>query len=230
MPKTSTIPRFVKLTAHMQFGCQHDIATGFGISGRDVKPVPDNANVHEYVKQGLRKGLFEEATEEEYEEVTGASYIGDDIPKVIMIDPTQPIPENILRASLSQLGAGIEQRAADREESLVKVTESTPANSYARLSEQDLRSILSGRGIDSSGSKASLVSKLQASDAANAAPEDETEDDEEDEYTSWSLKALKAECKDRGLPRTGTIAELAARLEENDAEDDGEEDEENPES
>lgn len=49
--------------------------------------------------------------------------------------------------------------------------------------------------------------------------EDEDDDEEEEEdYSDWSVKALRKECKDRGLKTTGKKAQLVKRLETDDEE------------
>lgn len=57
-------------------------------------------------------------------------------------------------------------------------------------------------------------------------PEDEGEEDEEDEeevdYSEMPVKDLRTECKSRGLSSAGPKSKLVKRLEEDDADDDGE--------
>ena len=53
-----------------------------------------------------------------------------------------------------------------------------------------------------------------------AYPQEDPEEDSEEAdapYTEWTKAELQAECETRGLSKSGTVAELAQRLEENDA-------------
>lgn len=73
--------------------------------------------------------------------------------------------------------------------------------------------------------RAKLAEKNQGtgtSDQSDPDEDDESEDEDEEieaeDYDGWSKADLQAECEERDLPRTGKVADLIARLEEDDAE------------
>ena len=80
-----------------------------------------------------------------------------------------------------------------------------------------LRALLDNRGIDSSGRKAELIARLEASDAALPSEEGEEQEQEEEmelDFSSMKVVELREECKARNLDTKGRKAELIARLEE----------------
>ena len=60
-------PSYVRLSTELVSGLVVDMESGWGISGRDVQPYPENDVQATFVKSALRQGILEEATADEYE-------------------------------------------------------------------------------------------------------------------------------------------------------------------
>lgn len=208
----TTAPKYVRLAQHMLLGCQVDINTGWGISGRDVQEVPDDPDIQAYVRFGINRGIFEEASAAEYEEVQATAFnpLGDeDIPKVIMIDPTKPIPENVLDRLVREHGRDLESRMAKRTQELLDDEE------HRNATDLDLRSRLSAKGIASGGTRADVVARLRQVEGSSQ-PSDVTQTKS---YDDMSKKELQAAARAKGLPTNGSVDDLVERLEQKDQED-----------
>lgn len=209
----ATTPKYVRLTQHMLLGCHVDINTGWGISGRDVQEVPDNPAVQAFVRAAQSRGILEEASEEEYNEIQEANFnpLGGDIPRVIMVDPSKPLAPNVLDTLVRQHGAQLEERFAQREQDLLRDRE------FAGATDMDLRSRLSAQGINSGGSRSEVIARLQATKGSSepsepsVAPVDETR--AEKPFDDMSKKELQVAARNRGLSTAGNVEDLVERLE-----------------
>lgn len=95
---------------------------------------------------------------------------------------------------------------------------------YSEMSLSELKETAEERGVEVEGkaTKAKLVAALEEDDEEEGDDEDDEDGDEEGEdYSSWEIQDLKDELKKRKLPTKGKKSVLAARLEKDDEEGDG---------
>lgn len=64
-------PKFVRLHNRLARGSQVDLASGFGISGLDIVPFPKDADQAAHVRDGLRRGVYDAASDSEVEAFRG---------------------------------------------------------------------------------------------------------------------------------------------------------------
>lgn len=58
-------PKFVRLHNRLARGCQVDLSSGFSIAGLDIVPFPKDTYQAEYVRDALRRGVLEAASDAE---------------------------------------------------------------------------------------------------------------------------------------------------------------------
>ena len=109
-------PKYLRLADRIAVhGCRHDLNSGFGISGFDVVPFPEDPAAIKFARTMIRKGIFEEAGKAEYEEVVESNPDADEVQRVVMLRPgQQTIPEHILRQNIEKAGAKVAKRAQAR--------------------------------------------------------------------------------------------------------------------
>lgn len=64
-------PKFVRLHNRLARGSQVDLASGFGISGLDIVPFPKDPDQAAHVRDGLRRGVYDQASDDEVKAFQG---------------------------------------------------------------------------------------------------------------------------------------------------------------
>jgi hypothetical protein len=64
-------PQYVRLHNRLVRGMHIDLASGFGISGLDIVPFPDDPDQADHVRSGMRLGMYEAAADHEVEAFHG---------------------------------------------------------------------------------------------------------------------------------------------------------------
>lgn len=109
-------PSYIRLADHIAVhGSRHDLRSGFGISGFDVVKWPEGAQAQKFAKSMLNKGIFEEASKAEYDEVVASNpELGEGTQKVVLVPARQAIPEHRLRERIETAGQKVAKRVQSR--------------------------------------------------------------------------------------------------------------------
>lgn len=87
---------------------------------------------------------------------------------------------------------------------------------YDNLSDED-KAWMKSRNMPIPGEDDGAEVAQSVATPENTGSDSDSGDDESDNYEDWKLKTLQREAKARKLPTSGTKAELAERLREDDA-------------
>jgi hypothetical protein len=154
---------YVRLSPAAQHGVQVHLPSGWGISGRDVRQVPESKEVQTYIRKQIQRGVFEEASKAEWDEVHAADdEDDDDTPRVIMV-ADRAVPENKLRYRLDKKAARLEAQRAARaagESNDDDDDGDSEDDSVDGLTVNQLREELKRLDLPTSGNKDELVSRL----------------------------------------------------------------------
>lgn len=194
---------YVRLNDVLQaiHGCVVDLETGWGITGHDVRAWPEDPDAQKYARRQYQQGTMVEATAEEWNAAHAADLAADETPVVRFVNANEPIPENKLRQKLKAARAQFEATMAEARAAGIEDEE--PANLHFG-DVADVRAELGTPGTPQP-----------------AAPQVPHEPDVEVDYSTWAYRKLQKEAKNRGLDASGSGDEIAARLAEDDAADEG---------
>lgn len=164
----NVIPEYVRLADHARYGCQVDIETGWGISGNDVRRVPESPEVQAYVAAQIRKSIFQEATADEWNVVHAGDFVDDDdTPRVIMVGD-KGVPENKLRHGLAKQAAARVAAAPPEPDPGAEPEADPNADIVAQLSYEELKTELKARDLPTNGKKDLLAKRLRLALAEEA--------------------------------------------------------------
>lgn len=143
--------------------------SGWSISGLDVKEVPsqeDEPEAYSFVRSALAQGRLEPATSSEFDLVqkTNAE-IARLFPKPKQDEPPAPWNEPAIVATSRKHRRIV---SAHRMSGGQETGEIEDTN-YGNMSNDELRSRLANRGLDTDGTKRELVARLQEADASEEA-------------------------------------------------------------
>jgi hypothetical protein len=170
-------PQYVRLPERLLSGNVTDVVggSGWGLSGFDVKEVPDREDEPEayaFVKEALRAGLLEAASTAEYNMVRKAH---DEVAAIArssmpenMGGPSQPSPWNeaaISNAAKKHTKKLVQARITDSHEA-AEDDESRGTEGYAAMHKGQLKNELKNRGLDVSGNRDDLIARLEEDDQA----------------------------------------------------------------
>lgn len=175
-------PKYVALANHLKSSVQVDIDSGWGISGRDVRKFPDDTGAADFVRTGLQRGIFEECSKAEWDEVHEVDLEGaGDTPVVRFVHADEQLAENKLRQQVKERRAAIEQRAAARDaaDAGEDLDEDEEPQSYKAMSPSELQAELASRGLATNGNKGQMARRLEQHDKAEAANASGEEDEED---------------------------------------------------
>lgn len=158
----ATKSKYVRLSDGASHGICVDMETGWGISGRDVRQIPDVPEIQDFIKSKIRSGVFEEASKAEWDEVHEGDYEDDDDTPVVIMKPERNVPENKLRHRIAKKAAA---RAAAAEapedgDDDGEDEESDLPESIRDLKVAELKAELEARDLDTSGNKEALQERL----------------------------------------------------------------------
>jgi hypothetical protein len=188
----SSNPSFVRLAPRASRGVLADIGgSGWSISGRDVLPYPDKAEEPEaarFVRQNIRRGILEEASRGEYEEVH-PEVDEEEVPRVIMMKEP-PHQEHLVREKHLAKGKAITKTRdtqtrrlegdlpdeEDDEPDQGELTSEALGNPD-EMNKSQLKDWAGQLGLDDSGTVAQLRSRIKEELAADE--DDDSEDDED---------------------------------------------------
>lgn len=213
-----TNPTFVRLTDAASRGALADIGgSGWGISGNDVVPFPDDAEAARYVRQKIRLGVLEEASQAEHEEAHPEAYsTGDDIQRVMFVQDTTPHQEaNVLEAA-ARRAKRLQTARANQTQELYGEDTGVPSQAGVAGGVRKFGAGIEG-GFATPGVPSPSEAELQKRLVREQEPDTPPAIVDERPYEDWSKKELVAEAKNRDLDTKGTVAELVERLEADDA-------------
>lgn len=243
--------KFVRLREDLARGGRYDLQSGWGISGYDVKEMPDEETeprAFAYVTGEIRAGRIEPASRAEYDEVHPD--LAADLGFTTNKDGTKPFQERAVQQAARRGHTKV--RAKRKAETEVDAFEADEARRKATIAAQ--------KGQESRGkSKAAQKSAAEAEEEAEAATrahlaaeaearsagasrvaganpvvddddDDDDDDTEGDAYDEMGKDALKEEARSRDLTVGGTADELRERLRAHDAENADDESDEDDES
>lgn len=228
--------KFVRLAIHLARGGRYDLNSGWGISGLDVKEMPDpddEPNAYKYVRGELAAGRLEGASRAEYDEAHP------DIAKDLgyrtgtEADPSaRPYQEReVQRAAAKVLRKVKARREAQSEVDAFEVDtarrEATIKAQQAQEGRVKGKQAKSAAEAEDEAAAATQVHLNREADARRTGanptiPVDDDDDDEGDDYDAMSKPDLIEEAKRRELPHGGSAEKIRDRLRAHDAEgDDG---------
>lgn len=162
-------PGYVRLRDSLSLGIQVDLASGWGISGKDVRRFPEDPVAARWARRMLNAGVLEEASKAEWDEVHEDDLVDpdDDTPRVVFREEG-PIPENKLRHLSDQARRRREEASKARRASppAEEESESVTDDAYSGLSKDELVSLADERGLSTTGNARTLARRLRADDAA----------------------------------------------------------------
>lgn len=91
-------PKYIRLSSRMSRGAWLDTRSGFGITGADVVEFPTEQRAKIFARDALRKGIYEECSQAEFEEVQEGNFsteVEADSEKgiILMLPAGQNLPE-----------------------------------------------------------------------------------------------------------------------------------------
>lgn len=160
-----------------------DLATGWGVTGRDVRSVPDDdPKVQAFVRDAVRKGILEESSQAEWDEVHEVDLVDEDDTPTVVLKTDRPVPENKLQHQAKQKRKAIEARHAERDAELEPDDDPDADPSAVRnITDEQVRNELSSRGLSTNGSPKQLRQRLTKRIEREAEQEAEEDDEDDDE-------------------------------------------------
>lgn len=228
-------PKYVRLVTHLARGGRYDLNSGWGISGLDVKEMPDadtQPNAYRYVRGELAQGRLEGASRAEYDEAHPD----------LLAELDAGAPHQEAKVQRAALKVHRKVTAARRDQGELDSYEADERRRKAALKAQKAQS-------NRTDSKGKAKAAAEAEDEADAATQellereaevrqrggnlnprgvDEDDDDdatEDDEYEAMSKPQLVDEAKRRELPHSGSADAIRDRLRAHDAAGDDGDDE-----
>lgn len=194
-------PKFVRLRTGLNG--RYDLRSGWGISGLDVKHMPDKderPRAHAYVKGELNAGRLEGASKAEYDETQVDITSDGEGNQERSIQARAKIQRSKILASRSGTE---ESAAADADEARRKAIlkqqgkagkgkaaaeddddDDDDGDQYDSMNKQALVNEANGRDVDSSGTAEDIRGRLRAADEDGDGDEDEDSDDDSDDDES----------------------------------------------
>jgi hypothetical protein len=166
--------KYVRLPDRLATGSLSDVNSGWSIGGLDVRPVPDeklNPVAYAFVQGYLRTGHLEEASKAEHDEVRE---LDRELAKAHLgtLDEFEAAArggyqEGTIQQRVTETQSRIKSSRATVSESSDEDDEETEeGGDYSTMSKADLVAEAENRGLDSSGTKADIVARLEEADAA----------------------------------------------------------------
>lgn len=165
--------QYVRLPERLVSGNVTDLESGWGISGLDVKAVPDQEDEPEawqFVIDKIRAGIIEEASAEEHDMVRSIHRAVEAVAKNSLPTefggPAKPSPWN--EAAIENVAKKHRRKLMAARVANVFASEPEPATeesqNYNKMHKSQLQQLCRDRDLDDGGSKEDLITRLEDDD------------------------------------------------------------------